>query len=757
MAYNQNSKYERAAFLSRIITLIFILTIIQLSCTPVEPPLPPHPPPADSLLFHTPLIGDESDIRIPSPVPERFVADELSVDGWSCPPEKILRFPVDLRENPHLSFLFHCFTTIPIRIGDLIFKIDYIPSEYPPESGELPTEPIVLFDTTPIEFPTCFETWVHQDLDLSSHAPGRGELRFIIDGPLAGDPGLNFIWGEPVIYYPSEMKNKNVLIIGVDTLRRDALSVYGASPLITPNLETFVEKATTFNQARSQAPWTLPSFASMITGRLPSEINAMSYTGHLPGEADTIGEILLKNGFATSTICSNPWLGYPQSGFHQGMEELWYRYDATAGAEVDKALDFIDRTNGRDWFCFLHFMDPHTPYHPREQFRDLLFDPFLEGSYSTYFDDVEPWKSGEYIPTDSELQQVKNLYLGEVAYVDAMLAQLYKGLEDRGLLDNTLIIFAADHGEEFFDHGGFEHGHTQYDELVHMPLIIMGEGFPAGGVIDTSVGNTDIFPSILKYLDLDIPDNLHGLPLQNVINDNIDNSRPIFGEDNTRWSQRKFVVEWPYKCILDFVSFEAKLFNLADDPGELTDISADNTDITMHLEADIIANMHPSLSAFYIWVTRSLESDSKLYTGTITLPDGIDSVEALEFAEGDTWSLDGNVLTFSISSSQTFLGPVKHIVITPSEGSETLVASIQVQGGNISDLFFPYGDRTPAESGDVTVHLSDYPFGFNLPYSADQDFEGFYIWGTKQFDISGNGVELNEETRAQLRSLGYLD
>jgi hypothetical protein len=188
----------------------------------------------------------------------------------------------------------------------------------------------------------------------------------------------------------------------------------------------------------------------------------------------------------------------------------------------------------------------------------------------------------------------------------------------------------------------------------------------------------------------------------------------------------------------------------------MTDISAENPGITARLKTEIVANMHPTLSAFYIWITRSLDGVPKNFSGTITLPDGLESVNAFELIDSDTWSVEGNTLTFSISSSMGFLGPVKHIVIIPTEGSETLVANVQIENGTRQDLFFPYGNRTPAESSEVTVRLSDYPLGFDLPYSYNQDFEGFYIWGTRKIELGNDSVELDEQTREQLRSLGYL-
>lgn len=739
----------------RFLVIMILSSFMLFACVPKGPP--PPPPPAESLLLRTPFLGDETELREQPPETTRVETGNVSVEGWMSPPEKILRFPVELREAPHLSFRFYCQTTTPVRIGDLIFRVDYVPETYPSETGEIPAEPIVLFETTPVQTPRCFDEWILQDVDLTEHAPGRGELRFILDGPLAGDPGIDFFWGEPLIYHPLEARHKNILLIGVDTLRRDALSVYGASPIVTPNLVTFAEKSTTFMQARSQGPWTLPSFASMITGKLPSEINSMSFTGHLPERPDTIGEILLKNGYATYTICSNPWLGYPESGFHQGMEEFWFSFDASAGDSVDRAIDFINRTQDQDWFIFLHFMDPHIPYNPRGEFRDLLLDPLIEGPYTEKFDEIELWKSGEIVPPPEYIEQVRNLYLGEVAYLDAMLANLYKELEERELLEETLIIFSSDHGEEFFEHGGFDHGHTQYDELVHMPLIVMGDGFPAGSTIETNVGNTDIMPTILRYVGLDIPVDLFGVPLQDVVAGKVDNLRIIFGEDNTRGTLRKFGVEWPYKCIVDWVTSETLLFNLENDPGEQVDISLANAELTNRLRSEIITNMLPTQSAFYIWITRSQDDVEKIYSGSLTVPDGLDDVKLFGLSDEDTWSLEGNTLTFTIKSASRALGPSKNIAIIPSIGSETLTASVEVNGEFRPDLFYPFGDRTQAESSEVTVTFDDYPLGMSLPYSHNVDFEGFYIWGVRGSYQEENRIELGEETKAQLRAIGYTD
>lgn len=714
------------------------------------------PPASQSLLFVTPYIGDEPSLRNPPPAPERmlFNLERESVIGWYSPPELKLRFPVELREGARLFFRLGVSTTVPIHIGDLVMRVEYLPLTMPKNQEIKPEGPVVIYQTTPEENPQCFGEWFDVDIPLSPWAPGNGELLFILDGPAAGNPEIKLMWGCPSIYHPAEMRKKNVLLIGVDTLRADSVSLYGGRAEVTPYLEEFSKRATTFLQARSQAPWTLPSFASMLTGQLPSAINSNVYTGHLPDKALTLGEILIKEGFATQIICSNAWIGQEQSGFEQGVEGLWYKYDMPAEETVDKAREFITRSIDRDWFCFLHFIDPHVPYRPPQHFVDLLTDPAYSGEFKKSFGSIEEWKAGEFIPDQNDIKQVRNLYDGEVAYLDSALVQLFKFLEENNLLENTLIIFSADHGEEFYDHGQFEHGQSQYDELVKTPLIIMGEGFPAGLHVEDSVGNIDIAPTILRYLNLPIPEIMIGFPLQDVISGKVKN-RTIFGEDNTRGTAKKYAVEWPYKCILDLVTAQRLLFDLQSDPHELKDISSEKPEICDMLVQKILTNMKISQTAFHVWLTRSYKEPVQEFSGSILVTGGIKEIKGfLLDKDTDKYHIEGNLVTFNFKTTVSIIGPNKHLLIVPEDPYAPISVSIRVNGMIEPNRLFPYGTPTPEPSCEATVRLSDYPLGADLPLAIEEVPARIYLWGSIASDESQ--IKLDEQTREQLKSLGYV-
>ncbi len=746
----------RATFpscLSSRFALLFVLVLILcIGCTNVIEEEPEPQLPAVPLVYVTPKIGDEIELRDPVPEPTRMWLDEESVEGWLAPQEGVLRFPVRLRESARLSFRIGAVSDRPETFTACVeYHTDNPPT---PAPGEEPPSPVV-FEISGVDTVQCFMGWLAVDVSLDQFAPSEGEIYFIAEGFQGNPDEVEVLWGQPAIYHPPERRFRNVLFIGVDTLRADALSIYGGRPEVTPNLEAYSETATVFTQARSQSSWTLPSFASMITGRLPSTIGATVYTGHLPDRATTLAELLRPCGYATEIMCTNAWLGNEQSGFEQGMDALWFRNDPPAQVAVHRAYDFISRSMGRDWFCFLHLMDPHAPFHPPRELIDRLGDPAIEGPYGNFFNAIDRWKSLETPPPENEIRQVKNLYDAEVANVDAALKDLFEFLEVNGLAETTLVIFASDHGEEFFEHGGFEHGHTQYDELVWMPLIIRGDGFPAGEAIDASVGNTDLVPTVLRYVGYPIPEGLQGVPLQDVVSGNVTDIGFVFGEGNTRGTHKKFVVEWPYKCVLDYVMGQAQLYDLDADPGETADVRELNTDVTMRLAEAIAGTMLPDQTAFHVWITVSHNETPRRFTGTLRVPGGIESVQDFLLARDDHFAIEGETLTFDLSSRNDNLGLYRHLLIIPAEDAETLEATVRVNGAIDPMRFFPYGLRIPEPSGSATVQIDDFPLGPDLPQALEKLPAACYIWGVRGYASEVTRVEHDPITLEQLRALGY--
>jgi len=744
---NQN-KFSTRIFLQTVFLLAFLLAITGCVSTPDIPQAEP-PPPSTSFLYITPFIGDETSLRDPAPQTERMILDNESIEGWTVPAEKILRFPVDLREGARFTVFFglsedpgpdHVNTRLAI--------------EFRPEAGDTFTVTENLFDD--INNPGLI--WLYANLPLDDSPTGPGEICLVVE-PQTGDiPDIEMLWGAPSLYYPEERRGKNVLLIGVDTLRADSVGAFGGRNEITPVLNEFLSESTIFTQARAQSSWTLPSFASMITGKLPSDIGATITTGFVPSNATTIGEILLPDGYTTMTICTNVWLGNEQSGFQQGMEEFWYVYDAKANEPVDIATDFMYRNWDRDWFCFLHFIDPHSPYEPPEEFREKLTDPSYNGPYSELFRDSIELKDGSLVPVGADLQQIRDLYDGEVAHIDAELGRLFNFMEETELLDETLIIFASDHGEEFADHNEFDHGHTHYDEMIKMPLGVYGDGFPAETSFDTPVGNMDIVPTILEWLGMDLPPDLSGIPLQDVLDGNAPSDRIIFGEGNNRGPDRKFAVQWPYKCIRNFNSGEMRFYDLENDPMETTDIYSEHTDIADNLGRIMTARMLPDTTAFHAWFMRNNDGPPAIFEGTITIDTGFEYAQEFGFdPRYDTIEIDGNTISFKVVNSLPESGIDKHIAIFPTSDDVTIDVALEVNSNAAVDYLYPYGTTELEPSGSASVHISEYPLGPDFETHDITLPPGLYIWGVQGFDPEIFEQHFDPETWDEIRSLGYIN
>ncbi len=764
----------------------------------------PWSPSAQSLLLCTPLIGDEASVRQTAPTPSALTIGTESVNGWLVPPERVLTFPVQLTRDSRLS--------MRIGIGMGLSRSNHVPGAMPrgrghgpplpprpedmppPDAGMQPVRPPgpndlglrveftpdggaesrVVYQLPPEDVPGCLQAWLTVDTSLAQPGPVRGELEFVASGPLAGNPGTQVLWGQPSIYEPVSRPHRNVLLIGVDTLRADAVSPCGARPEVTPNLQRFSESATLFKQARSQAPWTLPSFASVITGLMPAKAGATGISRSIPDRTSTLGEMVLPYGYATFTVCSTPWLGNPTSGFQQGMETLAFLVEPTAQIQVARAEEFISDSMHRDWVCFIHIMDPHAPYEPPEQYRKELCDPNYKGDFPSGYEGGDVRLQPSVVSVEEEIRQIRNLYDAEVANVDAAMADLFAFLDENGLTDETLIIFCSDHGEEFYEHDGYGHGFTQYDEVVHVPLVIRGAGFPEGLQLDTSVANTDILPTILRFLEIPQPRELMGLPLQEVVaNGDEMSERAVCGEETARQEGNPLVysLRWPYKCIAGLISKEVVLYDLAADPMETTDVQADHPEQLAGLAKDIATLVRPQQSAFHCLIAINPLEPPHTFTGTLRIPGGIQSVQTYFFGPADSYSITGDSLSFSILTSLDQTAgldltqspgislpamPIKHLVIVPSPGASAMEATVLMDGAVEEGRFFPYGTNVPQPSGSASLQLDSFPLAPYLPAPEAQFPTSFFIWGARGSEEIDELHPMDPQTVEQLRALGYL-
>ncbi len=708
-----------------------------------------------SFLYITPYIGDEAEIRDPAPEPSRMTINQESVQGWENPPENLLRFPVEILSNARLSMRIGGSSENPVYENDLIVRV-----EFSDENGNVEN----LFEIKP-SGERIDEAWFDASIDLDRIAGKPGELRFAVEGPIASNPDVKIFWGQPTIYYPEAGGHKNVLLIGIDALRADAIEPLGGRDGVTPGLLKLAGQSTLFTRCHTQASWTLPSFTSILTGLLPSEVFSTVTTLRMPHHPDTLAEILHPEGYATGTICGVPFIGNDRSGFHQGMESMWYRIDESPETSVLKAKEFITRSKDRDWFCFLHIFDPHGDYSPPEEFVEQFCDPAYEGPIGDEFDVLHDWALPGIPPRENNLRRIRNLYDGEVANVDRVIDSFLEWMDQAGLLDDTLVIFTSDHGEEFYEHGGFDHGQSLYEELVHVPLIIRGNGFPEGVKIDTPVASADIFSTILKYLDIPVPEGVYGIPLQDIISVGPENDRLIFGEGTlVHNTHMKYVIQWPYKCFLDFFTGVTMLFNLEVDPGELTDISDDHPEIAGNLRMAMVTRMLPLRTMYIVLISGNHNAEKVFFDGEFSVPGGITDMFLLRgtsLEEGDETWIENDTVSFHLGNPTSLKTKIRGFAIVPEDGADMLEARVSIDGEYIPDIFYPYGNSDQAPDNRAVTDIYDYTWPAQIPEDWLTGPPAVYIIGVPGIDpdelenaiLSG---ELDQETLDELRSLGYI-
>ena len=384
----------------------------------------------------------------------------------------------------------------------------------------------------------------------------------------------------------------SVVLIVVDTLRADHLGLYGYDRPTSPNLDAWAADGRVFEHAFAPSPWTLPSFSSLYTGRWPLVHQGGLATEESAGDGQTplflgpdadlptVAETLQDAAVRTLAVATNPLLA---ASF--GMARGFDRYDLDLGPSggsspraeevVRRALALVDEVKGQPFFLVVHLFDPHASYDAPPPFRHT-FTASMQSVFTLPVEDVLDIRrrSRELAPQDRAF--VAAAYDEEIAYTDAQLGVLRDGLAARGVLETSLIIFTADHGEELFEHGSFLHGHAMWQELLHVPLVVWGPGV-APGREPVPVSLVDIAPTVLEGVGLASPSPFDGRSLWPTLSAGVPlPTRPLFSEGVMSGSKpQSAVVDWPRKLIVNHQDGLIEAFDLVQDPHERTNLAGE--------------------------------------------------------------------------------------------------------------------------------------------------------------------------------------
>lgn len=385
-------------------------------------------------------------------------------------------------------------------------------------------------------------------------------------------------------------RDPNVLILVIDALRPDHMGCYGYALPTSPAMDALARRGVLFADATSPSSYTraaVPSIFASVHPGAHGVLNQGKEVEMLSDEYVTLAETLKERGYVTAAFAPNPSL-HRSFNFDQGFDlydddfQIGVRGATdfeTASKINERTLAWLRANPGKPFFAYLHYRDVHAPYVPPSPY-DRMFDkpgegrPLTEAEYKSQPPDVR--RPRRYRDLDSYVEQ----YDGEIRYTDDHLARFLETLAKEGFLEDTVIFLTADHGESFLEHRSWTHGSGLYEELTRVPLLLVLPGERHKGQrVEAPVQTTDIHPTVLELLDMEIPSQIQGRSLFDAIEGRADAKRPVFSEAlvskrHRPWSfgQMVAVRSGGWKLIYNRWGRSGELYNLAQDPGETQDL-----------------------------------------------------------------------------------------------------------------------------------------------------------------------------------------
>jgi arylsulfatase len=305
----------------------------------------------------------------------------------------------------------------------------------------------------------------------------------------------------------------HVFIYLVDALRADRLGCYGYDRGTSPRLDAFARDAVLVTRTFAHSSWTKASVASLFTGMTPFRHGTNDRGDALAPELPTLAGALRAAGYHTIMVYANAWVG-PPWGLDRGFEDARKLHLARSDRIHDEIVSVLDAAarDPRPLFLYVHTIDPHDPYDPPEaQWRRFAAPktPMRRASHDDLRRIVAEVQA-DPARRARRAEELSALYDAEVAANDEQFGRFVEELRRRGLLETSLIVFTADHGEEFLEHGGLKHGRSLFPEVLHVPLVLRFPGGVNGPGRIPWARHVDVFPTILAVAGLPVPGSVEG-------------------------------------------------------------------------------------------------------------------------------------------------------------------------------------------------------------------------------------------------------
>jgi len=381
----------------------------------------------------------------------------------------------------------------------------------------------------------------------------------------------------------------NVILISIDTLRADSLGVYGYERNTSPYIDEFARNAIVFENAYAQAPWTLPSHMSMLTGLYTSRHGVINKSLKLGNSTLTLADVLHNEGYFTAAFTGG---GFVSSGYNYHTFDVFDDSGGSSGENFDSMIGWLDNHSNERFFLLWHDYQPHVFYEPPGEF-DVFSDKNYSGiAYKFTNECMEPgslkkgcedkdlafYRNLQKKLSDVDLEYLKAKYDGEILYVDKKFLKIMSMLRRKMILDKTIVVFTSDHGESFaLRNKKKRHGHNlMYETVLRIPLIIRVPGSGQQVRVKNVVESVDIMPSVLEILGVEVPNDLDGESLFDSMNE--PNRREVAYSETFEGNKTEYAIRYGnLKMIYKKRKHVFELYDLDKDPFERNDIFGVNT------------------------------------------------------------------------------------------------------------------------------------------------------------------------------------